>query len=146
MKWWGIAIFLLLVGCTSVPREVAKPAARGLQSEKEVREEFQWWQDKTTDRNLGIISRTGSMVPLLDSCSIPMTVKISKTEPLHINSIYGYVCDIKGVRKYYLHRLIEILDNGKLRFKGDNNETFDLLVDREQVQYILVGILYTNGK
>lgn len=147
-----IFISMLLLGaCTKSPeqsREQISPAARSSFTREQLMSEIVMpWVDKdTTTRRIGSVQPTGSMLRVMDSSSIILLEKIGPTDSIGISDILIYKTNINGSELNIAHRLIAINTDGTLVFKGDNNDTNDPIVDRRDVLFRVVAVLYTNGK
>lgn len=80
---------------------------------------------------------SNSMQPFIQKGDYILCKRINLAETLEIDEIYCY--DSEG--KLVIHRLKSITD-GELSFKGDNNVSVDRMVQRENVEYIYVCVLF----
>lgn len=80
---------------------------------------------------------SNSMQPFIQKGDYILCKRINLTEPLEVDGIYCY--DSEG--KLVIHRLKAITDVG-LSFKGDNNISVDRMVQRENVEYTYVCVLF----
>lgn len=80
---------------------------------------------------------SNSMQPFIQKGDYILCKRINLTGPLEMDGIYCY--DSEG--KLVIHRLKAITDEG-LSFKGDNNISVDRTVQRENVEYIYVCVLF----
>lgn len=80
---------------------------------------------------------SNSMQPFIQKGDYILCKRINLTQPLEMDWIYCY--DSGG--KLVIHRLKAITDGG-LSFKGDNNISVDSMIQRENVEYIYVCVLF----
>lgn len=80
---------------------------------------------------------SNSMQPFIQKGDYILCKRINLTQTLEMDGIYCY--DSEG--KLVIHRLKAITDGG-LSFKGDNNISVDSMIQRENVEYIYVCILF----
>lgn len=140
----AIAFALAFSSCApSGKKEDQSPAARGTTAYDVVyREAYEWTKVNPSKRKVAKIGDTGSMLRLMDSSCIALIEGVAPDADLKIGNIYGY----RTTERYIVHRLVEIKSDGTLIFQGDSNDAADTpAVNRSQVEYILVGVLYTTG-
>lgn len=80
---------------------------------------------------------SNSMQPFIQKGDYILCKRINLTQPLEMDWIYCYDSGDKLV----IHRLKAITDEG-LSFKGDNNISVDSMIQRENVEYIYVCVLF----
>jgi len=87
---------------------------------------------------------TGSMKPVLGSNSTLLLKKIECIKKLNIGDII-YFKDLKLNNSPIVHRIIgkQIINGVEYyKVKGDNNDNYDGLITKENIKYLVIGIIY----
>lgn len=80
-----------------------------------------------------------SMEPQIDTNQLVLGEYVAEDEELEIGGIYAYRRDGIWGEEIIIHRLIEKTEDGKYRFKGDNNYLPDIeLVEDEDIGYKII--------
>jgi len=80
------------------------------------------------------VADTNSMLPTFDYTA---RIIVKETNNVSIGDIAIYIRN----NKYRIHRVISE-ENGQLILKGDNNPYLDKPINKEQVKYKVIGIIY----
>ena len=95
------------------------------------------WSSIFSYRVFYIISE--SMEPQIDTNQMVLGKYMAQDEELEIGGIYAYRRDGIWGEEIVIHRLFEKTENGKYRFKGDNNYLPDVeLVEDEDIGYKII--------
>lgn len=148
MKTNIILMILLLVitGCaptvkTSVEsiREKNSPCATSSFSSDEITASIiEWVKLDKQNRAISSAKTTGSMLPTIDSRTIIVLEKINNATVI----VEG---DIVGTKNKVLHR-VHSMQNNFYTLKGDSNNFLDDPVHRDDLEWRVVIILYTNHR
>ena len=80
-----------------------------------------------------------SMEPQIDTNQLVLGKYLPEDEELEIGEIYAYRRESIWGEEIIIHRLIEKTEEGKYRFKGDNNYLPDVeLVEDEDIGYKII--------
>lgn len=80
-----------------------------------------------------------SMEPQIDTNQLVLGEYVAEDDELEIGGIYAYRRDGIWGDEIVIHRLIEKTEDGKYRFKGDNNYLPDIeLVEDENIGYKII--------
>jgi hypothetical protein len=142
-----LILFLLtafLIGCgpqtketVEAVRERKSPSATSSFSQQEMIDLVESWvRSDLENRRITSAQTTGSMLPTIDSRSVILVERVNSQTILTSG-------DIVGTRQKILHRIHNI--NGNMYvLVGDSNDFLDEPVHRNDIEWRVVGILYTN--
>lgn len=100
---------------------------------------LQYFSEKPVIQELGVVG-SGSMLPLMYPDVELKTVDYDQSLPLKCGHIYIYK---NNESERIVHRFIYETKEGKIIFKGDNNQYNDQPVNRSQIIYEIVGVELT---
>lgn len=143
---FSIILIFTLLGCSKQESvEQQSPSARSSYAMSQVDKDAAAWKALDPDnRVIGEAEPTGSMLRVFDSTSVVLLEKVKPTDVVNIGDILVY--KNKTVGKNITHRYVRN-ESGKLVLKGDNLSNEDPSpIDRSEVTYRVVGVLYTSGK
>lgn len=95
----------------------------------------------------GDVAGTGSMSPSFDKGDLMYYKDVTENELLWLDSVYVYRVN---ETKTTIHRLVHTyIGEGGIEyfiFKGDNNPSVDEPITRDQVEKLLIGTCYKEGR